>query len=706
VAIINVKDEVLIRIYVVLLVVVAIAVAVFAKAVRIVTVEGARWRELGDKSYVKYVDVPGERGSILAEDESVLATSLPFFDLFMDCASPSINEEEFKQSLDSLSVCFATYIDPQYTAGAWKEFLKEHRYTHKTRYLPLKKDATFEQVEFIKQFPVFRKGRNKGGLIVKRNSKRQHPFKMMAQRTIGYVREGANPIGIEGSFNRTLRDSVGKKLMQKVGPDVWIPVNDLAEIEPKSGDDVITTIDVNIQDVAQQALLRALEHHQAEHGTAVVMEVKTGKIKAIANIGKTETGWWEDYNYAIAAATEPGSTFKLASIMALLEDGGLRMTDSVDIENGQHQYFDRIMEDHEKTPATKLTVQNAFAASSNVGISKLVFNKYSQKPELYYRHLKDFGLSQPTGIEIEGESAPKIKDPKEGGWSGVTLPWMSIGYELQITPLQLLTFYNAVANNGKMMKPYLVSETQRFGHTVSAFKPTILRESIAKSATIDQAKKLLESVVDFGTAAHLKTDKYRFAGKTGTAQLNYGGANNAVGGYQASFAGYFPAENPVFSCIVVISKPTQNGFYGGQVAGPVFREIADRIASTNVQLSEPVNKKGKPILGERQLPDDVGLKNDMETVLKQLNIKHLSNSKKDDYWMALRPKSDTLQLLARQGMRKDLVPNVVGMGLKDALFNLENRGIRVVFVGYGKVASQMPAAGTNAAGQTVTIKLE
>jgi cell division protein FtsI (penicillin-binding protein 3) len=705
---INIKDEVLVRIYILLLVVVMAAVAVLAKAVRLVTIDGQKWRELGKKIYMEYKPVAGDRGSILAEDGSVLATSLPFFDVAIDFTRPQ--EKDFLHSVDSMAICLAT-VDPKYTQGQWKQFLSECwalRADPKAKYRVLATDLSYEQVQFMKKFPLFNKNRFKCGVIVERKSKRQHPFKMMAQRTIGYVREGANPVGLEGSFNKVLRDSVGKKLMQKLGGDTWVPVNDLVEIEPKNGDDIITTIDVNIQDIAQQALLRSLEHHQAEHGTAIVMEVKTGKVRAISNIGKTETGWWENYNYGIAASTEPGSTFKLASIMALLEEGAVRMTDSIDIGNGTHQYFDQVMLDHEKAAVSKLSVKDAFAASSNVGISKLVFNRYAQKPEAYYRHLRDFNLHQPTGIEIEGENPPKIKDPKDGAWSGVTLPWMSIGYELQITPLQLLTFYNAVANDGKMMKPYLVSEIQRLGHTVSMFKPTILRESIAKKATIEQAKKLLEAVVESGTAAHLKTDKYRFAGKTGTAQLNYGRQAtgvNTVGGYQASFVGYFPAERPVFSCIVMISKPTQNGYYGGQVAGPVFREIADRIASTNVQLSEPVNVKGKPILAETQMPDDVGLKGDMEKVLKQLNVKYVTSGKKEDYWMAMKAHTDTLHLSARQ-FRKDLIPNVIGMGLKDALHNLENRGIRVIFSGYGKVASQVPAAGTSAAGQTVTIMLK
>jgi cell division protein FtsI (penicillin-binding protein 3) len=710
VAIINVKDEVLQRVYMVTLVVIGVALMVYFKAVKLVVYEGDMWRKEGLKKQVVMRNELGERGNILTEDGSLLATSLPYFDIYMDCASSSIDQAQFVQSLDSLSMYMSYYVDNHYTPAEYKEFLWKQRMEVKNRYLPIKKGASFDLTDKIKQFPLFREGKFKGGLIIVRDSKREHPFKMLAQRTLGSIREGANPIGLEGKYNDILSGRAGKKLMQKVGNDVWIPVNDLAEIQPKNGEDVVTTIDINMQDITQQALLRSLEYHQADHGCAIVMEVKTGKIKAVSNIGKSAQGWWETFNYGIAEAIEPGSIFKLASMMALIEEGSVKLSDTVNIENGRTMFYDQEMVDHERTNVTNTTVKKAFAVSSNVGIAKLTNQYFQEKPANYVKHLKNFNLTVPTGVDINGEAVPYVKDPtkKEDQWSGITLPWMAIGYEVKETPLQMLTFYNAVANNGKMMKPYLVSSIQKYGETTQRIEPTVIKARIASAGTIEQAKELLEAVVEYGTASHLKTPQYRFAGKTGTAQLNYERkeSNTEVGGYQASFVGYFPAENPVYSCIVVISKPKANGYYGGLVAGPVFREIADKCFGSNIALSEPINSKGKPVLTKNFFPEDVGFKGDLERTMEILGVSYRDNSVTGGDWVFLKAKTDTLQLFSRQMMKKEQVPSVVGMGLKDALYVLENRGMAVRFSGYGKVVSQSLQVGGPAKGQTIHIKLE
>jgi cell division protein FtsI (penicillin-binding protein 3) len=718
-ALVNFKNEVLVRVYAVTLVVVVVAIAILARAFKVSIAEGDKWRQESAKKFMQYRDVPGERGNILAEDGSLLATSIPYFDLYWDAVPETLSKDEFDKGIDSLSMYIATYIDPQFTAAAWKDYLKQHREVYKSRYVKIAKGISYEQMMLAKDFPIFRNGRYKGGLIVLRDNKRAHPFKMLALRTLGYVKDDDASgqkltIGLEGRFDQTLSGKSGKILMQRVGNDIWSPVEDLSDIEPRMGDDIVTTIDINTQDITQTALLRALNAHQAEHGTAIVMEVKTGKIKAIANIGRTEDGTlWEDFNYGIGRKIEPGSMFKLASLMSLLEDQAVKLSDTIDIENGSTKYFDEVLEDAERTNKRFVTVKEAFAHSSNVGVSKMMFQAYKDKPQAYVKHLKDFMLTVPTAIEIEGEDPPYVKNPDNitDNWSGTTLPWMSIGYEVQVTPLQLLTFFNAVANDGVMMKPYLVSETQRYGETKKTYKPFVIKQHIASKQTLDQAHELLEAVVDFGTAHHLRTSQYRFAGKTGTSQLNYGNlsknktnSRRNAGGYQTGFAGYFPAERPVYSCIIVIHKPL-TGLSGGTVCAPVFREIADKLMSSNIALSEPINLKGKPIASAATLPNDVGYKDELIHALTGLKMKY-EISNKEDPWTFLKAKNDTLNVLPRQMMTKKQVPSVVGMGLKDALYVLENRGLRVQFSGYGKVVSQSIGSGTAAAGQTISIRLD
>ena len=715
-ALVNFKNEVLIRVYLVTLCIIMIALVILFKAARLATTEGEYWRQEAAKKTMDYRDVLGERGNILSEDGSLLATDIPYFDIYWDAAvaKKKLKEDEMKSGLDSLSMYLAYYTVPGSTPGAWKEFLWQEL-NKGSHYSMIAKGLTYDQMQLLKTFPIFRNGKFNGGLIINRDNKRAHPFKMLALRTLGYVRDGQGKdgdinVGLEGYFDKELSGGSEKVLMQRVGSDMWSPVNDLSDIEPRNGNDIVTTLDINIQDITQTALMRSVATFQAQHGTAIVMEVKTGKIKAVSNIGYTKDGYWEDYNYGIGMSIEPGSTFKLASMMALLEDGYVKLSDTVDIMNGRREYFDAVMEDHERTNKRLVTVKEAFAASSNVGVSSLVYKYYQNKPAEYVKHLKNFMLSVPTGVEVPGEAQAYIKDPNNPGdnWSGITLPWMSIGYELKVTPLQLLNLYNAVANNGVMMKPYLVNSIEQFGEVKKSFKPTVIKSKVANRATLDQARELLESVVEMpgGTAYHLRTSQYRYSGKTGTAQLNYGKnkGRNHTGGYQGSFVGYFPAENPVYSCIVVISKP-KFGNYGGAVAAPVFREIADKLMVSNIALSEPINLKGKPVASIASLPDDVGYKNDLVKALTAFKMKY-EIAATDEPWAYLKASSDTLNVLPRQINKRETIPSVVGMGLKDALHLLENRGLRVLFSGYGKVISQSISPGTPAARQTIAIKLD
>ncbi|MBI1223601.1 MAG: PASTA domain-containing protein [Bacteroidetes bacterium] len=710
----NVKNEVLLRVYVVLATVVLVAAAIFTQAVKISVIEGEKWRSKGEDLYIKEVPMEAERGNILTEDGSMLATSMPFFDISWDPNSNAIDTAFWtSKSFDSLAYYLATYVNPSMTPGAMKEFLWQQKQIGK-RFVPIKNDASLSEKEQITSFPLFNLGQFKGGLIVVQKYNRERPFHILANRTIGYVQGDSIMVGIEGAFHDQLQGEEGTQLMYRVGGGMWIPLENLAKIEPKPGQDVITTLDVNLQDITENALSNAMVRTKAESGVAILMDVKTGAIRAIANLGWTKEGQlWETYNHAIGSATEPGSTFKLASMLALLEDGLIDLNDSIDLEQGVTMYHDAELKDAYTHHYNRVPVKQAFGMSSNVGVSRLVDNAYGtkNKADRYIKQLQDFYLDQPTGIEIGGEAEPFIKRAynNEDGWSGTTLPWMAIGYEMTITPMQLLAFYNAVANDGVYVKPYLVREIQQYGETIKKFPVTEVKGRIASKKAIHQAQELLEAVVDstWGTAHALRTDAYNFAGKTGTAQLNYQRLKDKtrVGGYQASFAGYFPAENPVYSCIVIITKPKEAGIYGGAVALPVFREIADKAIATRTELYPVLNAGDKVAFQSNQLPDkDAGFRTDLQYVMSELGLDYFNKSDSD--WAALRSAApDSLKLLNRPVVDK-IVPSVIGMGLRDALFLLENKGLRVQFSGgYGKVVTQSITPGTRAAGQTVYLRL-
>jgi len=705
----DIKNEVLYRVYGVLALIVIIAVVLFGKVVKIQIVEGDKWRRQGSKK-VKFEKVMAERGNILSEDGKLLATSLPFFEIRMDLNSTAMSEKDFNDNVDSLAYCLATFVDTKNTVGGYRNLLINQRAAGE-RYMLIKKNVTYTELEKIEKFPLFNLGQYRGGFIVNRESKRDNPFGMLADRTIGYVRaEGTNKVGLEGFFDEDLGGTAGKKLMQKVGNDIWIPVNDLTEIEPENGQDLLTTINVELQEAAQTALVRALNFHDADHGCAVVMEVKTGAIRAIANVGKNGKGnLWETYNHAVGDAIEPGSTFKLAPMMALLDKGAIALGDSIDLEEGRTTFYEEIMEDSSPHGLERTTVRRAFELSSNVGIAKMIEAAYGGEGGAieFINQLRKYNLHLPTGIQIEGEAPPFIKEAynKEMEWSGITLPWMSIGYEVLITPLQLLTFYNAVANDGQMMRPYLVSEIQDFGVTTRKYKPTVIKKSIAKPETVAQAKSLLEGVVKRGTARKLDTDRYNFAGKTGTAQIDYRKFNRQRTNlkHRASFVGYFPAEDPVYSCIVMITNPRQNGIYGADVAGPVFREIADKCYATRIEMHREINSYAKPKLVNYELPAmNIGKKDAVNYLMDYFNLPYENRATSD--WTILQAERDTVTMLSRD-LTESVIPNVKGMTMMDAVYILENMGLTVIASGVGKVHHQSILAGTKSRNQTIKIRL-
>lgn len=704
----TVKNDILARVYLILAILIGPAAGLLTyRTLEVAVFDREEYLEKGNR-FIRTIKVEGERGNIYSNKGNLLATSVPYFQLYFDpyVAPPKI----YYEKIDSLAYLLAHEVDKSLTVGAWRDSLLAMRDSTNGRavshYVKIAESVDYAQLKRIQEFPIFNLGRFRGGLIPQKKSERKRPFGTLASRTVGYVYDGRK-IGLEGAFDSYLRGKTQEEKMFRVDPrqDIWLPTTNLRVVEPTVGADVHTTLDVNLQDIAENALLRAMKLHGPEWGTAIVMDVETGAIRAMANLGrrKDRLTYGEEYNYAIAMATEPGSTFKLASMMALLEDGHVQLNSEIDIENGVKDFYDATLKDDNPLSAKwdTISVQMAFEQSSNVGMAKLVDSLY--KDGEFTDRLKSFHLADTLGLEIEGEATPFINGPDYPNYSGISKAWMAIGYESKLTPLHMLNLYNTVANDGKMMKPYLVEKVTKEGKIIKRYKPTIIERQIASRKTIEQLQILLEGVVERGTAKKLKTDNYRFAGKTGTSQQNYGKRRAKVE-YQASFAGYFPADKPRYSCIVVIYNPSSGSYYGGDVAGPVFREIADMAYNSMIDVHEPINKGPKPVLYAGQLPArDAGFTQEIAAIFKHL---HLTLDSIPNTAMTIVNGGEERMFASPFAPERQQYPNVIGMGLRDATFVLENKGFIVHPEGVGRVAEaiwQKDSRGRR--GKDVTLKL-
>ena len=656
------------------------------------------WREKAKNLTTSYINIEAVRGNIYDSEENLLATSLPYYELGMDVNTDYLTDEVFDSNVDSLAYNLAKLFPDQSKREYHKELIKARR--SGDRYIVLARNVSYKDLQKVKKFPLFRKGRNKGGFIYLQTNQRELPFKMLAARTIGYDRgEEQKPIGLEGAYNDQLKGVSGQRLMQKIAGGVWKPINDENEVEPQDGNDLISTIDINIQDVAENALLRQLIKNKAAYGCVVLMEVKTGYIKAIANLSKKDTSLYnEDFNYAIGTSTEPGSTFKLASLLAVLEDGYVDLDDMVDLEKGQHKYYDRTMKDSHEPEVRKVSVKRVFEISSNVGVSKIITEHYSKDPQKFIDRLYKMDLNTPLNLSIPGEAIPKIKTTKDKDWSGTSLPWISIGYESLLTPMKTLTLYNAVANDGIMVRPLFIKEIRKKGKTVKTFEPEVINPAICSKSTIEKAKQMLEGVVLEGTATNLKAASYRIAGKTGTAQVANNGLykNGSKVSYQASFVGYFPAENPKYSCIVIVNGPSNGIYYGNVVAGPIFKEIADKVYSSSLEIHKEINSVKPPLLTTAPFIK-YGDQKDLQYVLKNLNIPATSSSPGAE-WVSSTVQDSSHIMLSQQNieniLRKGVIPDLKGMIVQDAIYLLENRGLQVQINGRGTINKQSLEPGT------------
>ncbi|MBK0380716.1 penicillin-binding protein [Mucilaginibacter segetis] len=684
----SIRTNILLRVYLAFGLILLFAGAVLFQLCRVQFVQGAKWKEMSAEVSTRYENVAAARGNIFAVDGSLLATSVPEYELRMDMLASGIADERvFDDKIDSLSMKLSAMYGDK-SAREYSRMFREAR-KNKARYQLIKRNVSYNELKKLRQFPVFNMGRYKGGLIIVQENKRILPYHSLASRTIGYKNKNVkNGVGLEGAYASYIDGESGKRLERRMAGGVWMPINNEDEIEPKEGADIISTIDVNFQDVAQSALEKQLIKSDADHGTVVLMEVATGEVRAIANFTKVAPGEYrEKFNYAIAGNQDPGSTFKVASYMALFEDHKVDTSDM--IQTGTYQVPGHLIKDSHMGLGT-ITVKKAFEESSNAAVARMVYEGYHEDQERFTDHLYDWHLNERMGLQIPGEAKPVVKNPTFRSWNkNLTLPQMAYGYEMQLTPLKMLSFYNAIANNGKNITPIFVKEIRRLGNPVEQFHARVVNQKICSEETLRKMHALLEGVVEDGTGhSIIYSPLYKIAGKTGTAQVaddNKGYKANRK--YQASFCGYFPADHPKYSMIVVINDP-KNGYYGASVAGPVFKEIADKVFASDLELnSAPVH-----FIGNTTLPKyKPGNMQALKKVYSTFKLKPLYASAN-----AAATGIDTSNGIAFEDnkYKPGTVPDVTGMGLSDALYLLGNAGYKVTARGSGAVISQSVTGGS------------
>lgn len=687
----EVKRDILWRVYLSFLGITALSCLVLGRAFYIQRFQGNYWRSMGDSMHQRFIPLDAERGTIYSADGQMLSTSLPQFNIYIDFMADGLREKNgkvFKENINSFSSSLAKFFGDK-SADQYKKELQT-AYKNKDRYYSLKKKLSFDQYKTFRELPFVKLGRNKSGVIAEVKMFRKNPFMMMAKRTIGLYRDNAQNIGLERTYDSLLRGEKGKRLVRYVSGGVAIPV-DGYEIDPENGKDIITTLDVNIQDIAETALMKMMLQSEARYGTCIVMETKTGKIKAMANLGRRPDGSYdEDYNYAMLT-TEPGSTIKLATLLSVLSEKKITTNDLVDVgSEGKAFVGVRDVTDAERAPKPVLTVKECFAHSSNIGMSKVGYKTFATQPEKFKEYLHRFRLDTVTGIDLVGEDKPRMAKIGPGG-NLKDLVTMFFGYAIEVSPLQTLTLYNAVANDGKMMRPYLVNSVQSNGVVLKQNQPDLITDDFCDPSVIQSAKDCMEDVVKEGTAKlAFKDMPFAVAGKTGTAHVADGKLKYDDGVYQASFVGYFPADQPQYTCIVVIrTKPHAYPHYGGDVAAPVFREIATKLYAMYVE------KKNAPTyvaVKDSSSYFYAGKTSEIKNVFNELNVDYTDSSMQDP-WSDVSSKSYQ-PMMKPETVSQNIMPDVKGMGLKDALYLLEGMGLKVVPNGRGKVMGQSLGAGS------------
>ena len=651
----RIEKKIMFRYYISLGFIVFFAFILIGKLLYIQIREGDYYRNISLNNTIKNFILEPSRGNIYSDDNSLLATTTPRYEIRWDSKVPS--ESNFQEKKVNLSKGLSKILGKSF--HYYLNILNNAR-KEGNRYLLISKNLSYSKYKQIRSLPLFNLSSLKGGLIVESKEVRENPMGKICERTIGYEKKDPSGhyirVGLEGAFSHFLKGQSGQRLKQKIANGQWKPINDNNEREPTQGYDIFSTINVNIQDITHHALLRQLEKYKADHGCAVVMKTNTGEIKSIVNLSKTRSGkYYEKFNYAVAESQEPGSTFKLMSVIATLENNNGISEKLIDTKNGEITFYEKYkVRDSKKGGYGKLRPSKAFEVSSNTGIVKMVYENFKNNPEKFVDRLYNMGLNEVLGLSIKGEGKPMIPYPGDKNWSGISLPWMAFGYGIKLTPLQILSFYNGIANGGEIVKPRFVYKIKSPGSSsIKTYEKEILNPSICSNITLSKVQKMMFNVIDkkWGTANKIKSSQLKMAGKTGTCQIDYTSEETQ---YVSSFVGYFPYEKPEYSCIVVVNKPNKEiGYYGGEVAAPVFKEIAEKLFV--------------------RTPKEIIVKSINHTSNFLQNYKQIENYKKN---------------------KPSVIPNFIGMPAMDAIVILEQMGLKFVLKGEGKVFNQSIKSGS------------
>ena len=712
------KTDTLWKTYLVYFLVLIFGIAIIAKIILVQTKDNKEMVKLAEQREYRVDTLEASRGNIFSSDGQLMATTIPLYDVFFDYKS--VDSTFLADNIDSLCGQMANLF-PKRNREQWKAFFAEGR-AKKNRHYKIALNITQTELRQMQQFVIFNRGLYKNGLIIDKKIRREHPYKDLASLMLGMANEKKGYFfGLEGAYNDYLRGQNGRQLVRRIHHGGWIPVDSDDNTDALNGDDIITTFDIKLQDIVESALNNTLTVNKAEQGCAILMDVETGYVKALANLSLNhETGKYEElYNVALAERYEPGSVFKIASMVVLLNNNeNMNLSDRVNIGTGPIKFSNRVMkDDHSFAKGGVCTVQEVIEQSSNKGTAVLVTKNFAAHPEKYVNGLYALGLNKKIGTGITGEAQPVIKHPddktKDGRklWSNVSLPWMSIGYEVNVTPMQLLTLYNAIANGGRMMKPQFVTEIRRGEQTIERFEPIVLSEHIASPESIEKIQTMLEGVVLRGTA------KRQFAGcvvgvagKTGTAQYydkvqGYAYHEPGIGRklYNTTFVGYFPTDKPRYSCIIMVSRARGAKWAAGGVSAPGFREIAEKVYATRIGISEDdsitmkADKAHAPVI----------VRHDKESYYLNSVAKPFNDYAINGEWVTVE-RGENGQITMREAkLAQNRVPNVVGMDITDAVYLLENMGISTEFTGQGVVKEQSLHAGdTVRANSKIYLKLE
>lgn len=681
------RKTILTRAYTAYLLIFLFALAIAGKVIYLQFVVGDNLREKADSLNYRVREIDAIRGNIFSSDGKLLAVSIPIFNIYIDASTKIFPDSIFNNNIDSLAIGL-NKLFPEYGKNEYKTRITKAR-EENNRYLLVKRNVSYDQLKVLRTLPLFRKSKYGSGLIAEIQSRRELPFNELAKRTIGWDRQGTvQNMGLEAAYNEVLTGVKGKQWVERIGKHDWRPVYEDFVVEPRNGKDIVSSIDIIIQDVAHDALYRQLAANDAEQGCVVLMEVETGFVHAIVNLQRVAPGKYEErYNYAIAQAGDPGSTFKLASLMVALEDNTISLNDTIDTGEGFFNFGSRRIEDSHRGGYGRTSIRRIFEVSSNIGMARLIHQYYNDRQKLFLDHLRKMSLGEKHRIELPGEGTPVINNVPEKTWANYSLPSMAMGYEINLTPLQILTFYNAVANNGKMVRPMFAREIRDMGVIVQKFEPVVINPSIASVQTIEKAKSLLRGVVENGNAKNLIGARYMIAGKTGTARMHEAGKGYSSRKYNASFVGYFPADNPKYSMIVVISQPNMGRYYGAQLSAPVFLEIADKVYASSLEIQPDSDSKADLSYAERVI---AGNRKNLLATFKQLNHKIINEG--SDEWAQAVICRDTVKIISRE-IENEKIPDVIGMSARDATYILEKLGLKISLHGSGIVVSQIPVPG-------------